>query len=53
MFRLFRAILRPYKEQIEGYLSVSQSARYTYLTLDLFLLGPEDGSREPKHVAQR
>jgi len=31
----------------------SQSARYTQITLDLFLVGPEDDSRESKHVAQR
>jgi hypothetical protein len=31
----------------------SQSARYTYITLDLFFVGPEDDSRESKNVAQR
>jgi len=31
----------------------SQSTRYTWITLDLFFVGPEDDSRGSKHVAQR
>jgi hypothetical protein len=30
----------------------SQSAEYTLKTLDLFFGGPDDDSRESKHVAQ-
>ena len=31
----------------------SQCARYTWKALDLFFGGPDDDSRESKHVAQR
>ena len=31
----------------------SQSAQYTYITLDLLFVEPEDDSRESKLVAQR
>jgi hypothetical protein len=31
----------------------SESARYNLITLDLFYAGPDDDSRESKHVAQR